>query len=101
MIALEPDAHNAGRIREHLALDGYTAEVIEKGVPTSHRHVDGMKIDVEDSVAEILRGHGYLLYRPDRDRGDLHRITGSVPTGTDVFASPEESPNTHARSVIA
>jgi FkbM family methyltransferase len=165
VIAFEPDSHNAGRIREHLALNEYTAEVIEKAVSNasgvvrftqgldSYNHllmsdsggieieattlddvlgdcpVDGMKIDVEgaerlvlegarralaehrirllqlewsagevqttlsedrDPVADILRGHGYVLYRPDRKRGDLHRIAGPVPTGADVFASPDE-----------
>jgi FkbM family methyltransferase len=165
VIAFEPDSHNAGRIREHLALNGYTAEVIERAVSNKpgvvrftqgldsynhmlisgsagieveattlddvlgDRYVNGMKIDVEGAerlvlegarqalaehrirlmqlewsagmvqttlsedrspVADILRSHGYVLYRPDRKRGDLHRITGSVPTGTDVFASPDE-----------
>jgi len=165
VIAVEPDSHNAGRIREHLALNGYTAEVVERAVSNkpgvvrftqgldSYNHilmsgsdgieieattlddvlgdrcVNGMKIDVEGAerlvlegagralaahrirlmqlewsagmvqttlsedrnpVADILRSHGYVLYRPDRKRGDLHRITGSVPTGTDVFASPDE-----------
>jgi FkbM family methyltransferase len=32
VIAVEPVAHNAGRVREHLALNGYTAEVVEKAL---------------------------------------------------------------------
>ena len=162
VIAFEPDPRNAGRLREHLALNGYHAQVLQKAVSDhcgavrftqgldSYNHlilsgtdgievqattldevlgeqvVDGMKIDVEGAerlvlegarqaltahrirllqlewssdavqntlsedrtpVAELLRGYGYVLYRPDRDRADLHEISGSVPTGTDIFAS--------------
>lgn len=165
VIAFEPDPHNAARVREHLELNGYSAEVIEKAVSDhcgvmrftqgldSYNHlvlageegvevqattlddvlgeqvVDGVKIDVEGAerlvlegasralaahrikllqlewsrdavqntmaedrspVADLLRGNGYALYRQDRHRGDLHKITGSVPTGTDVFASATE-----------
>ena len=32
VIAFEPDAYNAGRIRENLALNGYTAEVVQQAV---------------------------------------------------------------------
>ena len=32
VIAFEPDAYNAGRIREHLSLNGYTADVLQQAV---------------------------------------------------------------------
>jgi FkbM family methyltransferase len=41
-------------------------------------------------AADLLRDHGYGFYRPDRRQAHLHKITGPVPTGTDVFASAEE-----------
>ncbi len=166
VIAVEPDPHNAGRVRENLSLNGYCAQVIQKAVCDragtvrftqgydSYNHllpdgtadgidveattiddvvgdrvVSGMKIDVEgaerlalegasralaehrikliqlewtsnvvqstlaenrDPVADILRRHGYVLYRPDRRLGELHKIEGYPPPGRDVFASAGE-----------
>ena len=38
------------------------------------------------ALAELLRGHGYGLWLPDRT-GHLHEIAGDVPAAKDVFAA--------------
>ncbi|MEV6652979.1 FkbM family methyltransferase [Streptomyces sp. NPDC051219] len=165
VIAVEPNARNADRIREHLRINNYRAEVVEKVLADApgvfrmtsdldslnhlllgetdegekveattldevveSRDVAGVKIDVEGaerlvlegatkalneqrirviqlewsehraqhmlgesrgSVADLLRGYGYLLHRPDR-RGRMYRIDGEAFCGRDVFAALED-----------
>jgi FkbM family methyltransferase len=53
----------------------------------SSREVERTLHETRAPIEVLLRGYGYLLYRPD-DGGRIGRLDGPVPPGRDVFASP-------------
>ena len=77
---------------ERLVLEGAHSALAERRIKLLQLEWTAAAVEAtlhEDRrpVADLLRGHGYVFYRPERHRADLHKITGPVPTGTDVFAS--------------
>lgn len=70
VIAIEPNAHNAGRVREHLELNGYAGEVVEKALSDhpgivritsdrdslNHLTGDGTGIEIEATTLDTVLG---------------------------------------------